>query len=83
MENIGKIFGPRDKAKEAVVQIAKEDMPLMEQYENIIISSFDNMYKNQIDPHTLSVIQKAVRENSMSGKALQLANKAGHVDAFY
>lgn len=82
LENIGKIFGPRDKAKEAVVQIEKEDIPLMEQYENIIISSFDNMYKNQIDPHTLSVIQKAVRENSMPGKVLQLANKAGHVDAF-
>ena len=82
LENIGKLFGARDKTGEAGVQIEKEDVPLMEQYEEIIISSFDNMYKNQMDSQTLSKIQKAVRDNSVTEKVLQLANKAGHVDAF-
>ncbi len=80
--NIGKLLGAGDKAGETQVQIEKEDVPLMGQYEDIIISSFDNMYKNQLDAQTLSKIQKGVRDNQIPEKVLQTASRARHVDAF-
>ncbi len=83
--SLGKFFGGRraeGKGEEAPVEIEPEDMPLMERYEEIILSSLENLYDGRMDVDSLEKLKEAVRQNCVTDEILQLAGSKGSVSDF-
>ncbi len=64
------------KTPEIIRRIEKEDIPLMQQYEDILLGNLGNIY----EPHTmpasaLQEIIQAIRENKVTDQTLKLANR--------
>lgn len=55
------------------IVIAPEDIPLMKQYEDIILSRFDDLFRNQMDRCAFAKIVTAIIENQITPEVKELA----------
>ncbi len=55
------------------IAIASEDIPLMKQYEDIILSRFGDLFQNQMEASALAKIVTAIVENQITPKIKELA----------
>ncbi len=84
IDGIGKFFRKKEEARqpEALVDIDAGDMPLMAQYEELILNSLDNLYENQMDASSLQKLMDAVRKNRMTEDIFRLAASKRNVSDF-
>ncbi len=84
IDGIGKFFRKKEEVRqpEALVDIDAGDMPLMAQYEELILNSLDNLYENQMDASSLQKLMDAVRKNRMTEDIFRLAASKRNVSDF-
>lgn len=80
LTGINKFFG---KTPEAGRQVKDEDIPLMQQYEDILVNNLINIY----DAHTMPAsimqdIKQAIRQNQITDNILKLSNRKCKISTY-
>lgn len=86
LEKAGKLLGIKNTDKRTGSSIDdsidKEDIALMQQYENVMVSNLELIYNNQIAKEPLQEIKDAVHNNRITEKVLRLAAKKTNISTF-
>jgi len=80
LSGMGKFFG---KTPEISRHVEKEDLPLMQQYENILVDNLDNIYEAHTMPASaMQEIKQAIRQNQVTDKILKLSNRKSRISGY-
>lgn len=73
LAGVSRILGGKSGEKEEVIQIEARDMQLLKQYEDILVNSIHNLYRNQMPRLELDEITNAVNNDRVDGRILKMA----------
>ena len=80
LASVNKFFG---KTPETCRQVDTEDLPLMQQYEDILINNLINIYDAHTMPATIMQdIKQAIRQNQVTDNILKLSNRKCKISAY-
>nr|WP_300840444.1 DUF4132 domain-containing protein [uncultured Acetatifactor sp.] len=82
LAGVSRILSGKGSEKEEVIQIEKRDMELLKLYEDILVNSIHNLYKNQMPRLEVDEIINAVNRDAVDGRILKMACTNLPVDRF-
>lgn len=82
LSGVGKLFGKKTEKAEQNILVGKEDMELMQEYEDITVNSLGNLFQNQMRQADLQTLIYDIDHNRISENTLQLVRAQNTVSRF-